>query len=344
MSRPFPISLLWFGVLLLLPVWELWKTYDAEFTRSSLSLSSVSSALLLRNTDVVLPVVQNYSVAHWESYGFFDDISHREWNLLKQRVQQVYPNTLEGSTPTQLRTTVHNMKASEFYQDYYEPEFACRHERRVGRRGDGGKWICDPHRLQAKPDCLVYSVGSEGDASFEAAVRDEIGSHCEIHTFDMGPYREQVERSGSHFHQWGIASQSTLNGQSYTGPDKKVGRGQFKSLSETIQLLNHTGRTIDVFKMDCEYCEWEVFPAFFEAGVHLQQILIELHAFQKPMPMPQTMDFFQNMSQHEYVIFHKEVNIKHWVGEAIEYAFFKLRPEFFEGLRSGPAGNNTTVK
>ena len=179
---------------------------------------------------------------------------------------------------------------------------------------------------------MVYSVGSEGDASFESAVLAEIGSHCEIHTFDMGAYRAPVERAGSHFHQWGIAAQSTLDGTSYTGPGKQRARGQFKSLQETIKLLNHTGRTIDLFKIDCEYCEWDVFPAFFEAGVHLQQVLIELHAFQKPMPMPQAVDFFQAMFQHGYVIFHKEVNIKHWMGEAIEYAFVKLRPEFFAGI------------
>lgn len=160
----------------------------------------------------------------------------------------------------------------------------------------------------------------------------------------MGPYRRQVEASGSHFHQWGIAATSTLDGKSYTGPGLQQQRGQFKSLAETMRLLNHTGRTIDIFKMDCEQCEFSVFPAFFEAGVHLQQVLIELHAFRKPMPMPQTADFFSAMFDHGYVIFHKEVNIKHWVGEAIEYAFVKLRPEFFDGIPTTgkvPAHGNT---
>jgi hypothetical protein len=31
-------------------------------------------------------------------------------------------------------------------------------------------------------DCLVYSVGSNNDFSFEEAVLDKIGHHCEIHT------------------------------------------------------------------------------------------------------------------------------------------------------------------
>ena len=64
-----------------------------------------------------------------------------------------------------------NAPGAWLFQNNYEPEFGSRHERRVGRLGDGGKWICDPHRLrptttkvesslQEQPQpCLVYSVG-----------------------------------------------------------------------------------------------------------------------------------------------------------------------------------------
>ena len=50
------------------------------------------------------------------------------------------------------------------------------------RLGDGGKWVCDPHRITEQKDCLVYSVGSNNDFSFEMAVLKDIGPHCEIHT------------------------------------------------------------------------------------------------------------------------------------------------------------------
>ena len=273
----------------------------------------------------------DFSVAKYESFGFFDDIPVREWDLLKARVEHVYPN-VKGSVQALKRNKF--VRAGDFYQEHYEPDFACRHERRIGQLGDGGKWVCDPHRLQAKPDCLVYSVGSEGDASFEMAVKKEIGAHCEIHTFDMGNYKAAVEKSGSHFHQWGIAANSTNNGISYTGPDKRQARGVFKTLRQTMDELNHTGRIIDLFKIDCEYCEWEVFPAFFEEGVHLNQILIELHAFGKPLPMPQSVNFFESMFNNGYVIFHKEVNIKYWSGEAIEFAFLKLRKDFFANMKN----------
>ena len=55
--------------------------------------------------------------------------------------------------------------SSRYYQRYawnniwasnYEPTFACSFERKIGSRGDGGKWTCDPHRIPYGSDyCLT---------------------------------------------------------------------------------------------------------------------------------------------------------------------------------------------
>ena len=224
--------------------------------------------------------------------------------------------------------------------------FACRHERQIGRHGDGGKWVCDPHRITRAKNCLVYSVGSDGDVSFEQEVKAEIGAHCEIHTFDMANYSEVVESTGAHFHPWGISHESITDR-----------RGNiYKTLQQTVEELGHVGRKIDIFKIDCEGCEWTTYPSFFTARVELQQVLIELHAGEntkqqqqqnqknqqqspfRPMP-PEAVDFFEAMYQNGYVIFHKEVNIRFWhVGQCIEYAFLRLHQDFFSNI-SGWVGN-----
>jgi hypothetical protein len=50
----------------------------------------------------------------------------------------------------------------------------------VGSTADGGKLICDLGRL--RPPCVIYSLGSQGDYSFE---RDMLRlTQCEVHTFD----------------------------------------------------------------------------------------------------------------------------------------------------------------
>lgn len=48
---------------------------------------------------------------------------------------------------------------------------------------DAGKWVCDL-TLPSKPrGCTVFSIGSNGDVSFEKAVHAEHPG-CAIHTFD----------------------------------------------------------------------------------------------------------------------------------------------------------------
>lgn len=173
-----------------------------------------------------------FELAKQESFGFFDDIDEREWKMLQRRARSVHPNTrgnpLQGDQLSGL-----------WFQNHYEPNFTCRHEQRIGNLGDGGKWVCDPHRLSDKKDCLVYSVGSRGDADFEAAVQTDIGRHCEIHVFDFGNYADKVQQQapGAHYHQWGIGDK----------PSNK-----FKTLKETVKVLGHTNRTVDIFKIDCE--------------------------------------------------------------------------------------------
>jgi Methyltransferase domain len=193
-----------------------------------------------------------------------------------------------------------------WFQNNYEPEFGCRHERRIGRLGDGGKWVCDPHRItyqknnkKKKDDCLIFSVGSNNDFSFEAAVQAEIGSHCEIHTFDFTNYTERANENGVIFHQWGIDAENRRNGRGH----------QFKTLATTIQELDLTGRTIDVFKIDCEGCELTSFESWAAANVTLRQILVEVHAGKDAMTQPQSNQFFEFMHRQGYVITHKEPNI-----------------------------------
>ncbi len=282
-------------------------------------------------------------LSYRQSLGFFDDIPDDEWRLLQGKVGEVYPNTngdpyTRGDNPT------------TFYQNHYEPDFACRHERRLGQLGDGGKWVCDPHRLGPKrggsgrsfraanvslettghvpppPPCLVYSIGSNGEPSFENGIRDFIGPHCEIHVFDMDDFAEQVSSTGAIFHQWGLSRDG------WTSPDPPAPWQQvYKTLNQTLHELGHIGRPIDIFKIDCEGCEREIYQDFFLPGIDLRQVLIELHAGEGLVPvMP---DLFRAMYRNGYVIFHKEPNIQYSDGgNAIEYSFLKLHPEFFSGI------------
>jgi hypothetical protein len=140
--------------------------------------------------------------------------------------------------------------ANTWYQDNFEPEFSCRQERRVGRKGDGGNWVCDPYRIaDSSKGCLVYSIGSSGDASFEKIVKSEISEACEIHTFDINKSHARVSgevvdyaaelNSLATFHNYGIG----------TAKQAKAAPTKFKSLKHIMKELGHVSRTVDIFKV-----------------------------------------------------------------------------------------------
>ena len=143
-------------------------------------------------------------------------------------------------------------------------------------------------------------------------MQKDISPDCEIHTFDFGDYSKGARDAGGvHYHQVGV------------GQDAPP---QFKSVSTIVQELGHGGRVIDIFKIDCEGCEWQTAQHWFHSNVTLRQIQVELHG----SDIQNTPKFFDLMYENNYVIFHKEPNIAY--PGAIEYAFIKLSPEFSEGF------------
>merc|ERR1739838_448694 len=80
---------------------------------------------------------------------------------------------------------------------------------------------------------------------------------------------------------------------------------QSKTLPQIVQDAGHSKRTIDLFKIDCEGCEWETFRSWFGSGVDIRQILVELHWRANPEVAH---EFFRFLFQQGYVIFIKEPN------------------------------------
>lgn len=257
----------------------------------------------------------DYSLAKHQSLGFFDDITSSTWKRLQEKVLAMSPNFCSDQL---------NQKFASFFQCHYEPDFVCLHEERIGIQGDGGKWICDPHRITENVEsggrCLVYSIGSNDDFSFEESVHKSIHQNCEIHTFDFGDFAAGAKAAGVTYHKYGL------------GTDETDSHGNvLKSLSTVIEELGHQNRVIDIFKIDCEGCEWSTVQSWFEAevkhNVTIRQIQVELHD-----TTPKNKHaFFDRMYEHGYVIFHKEPNMiakDKFDSNCIEYAFLKLNPKF----------------
>jgi len=269
------------------------------------SLLGVSRQVLKHNDDT------DTLLSRRDSLGFIAE-NGKSWSKRKQihreQMERELSNTLDSCPENRCDGWGH-----VWFQEHYEPSFHCEFEERIGQTGDGGKWVCDPSQIRkavksGKEKCLVYSVGSNGDFSFEESVLSQISKDCEVHTFDP-------EKAGTWTVPDGVQYHSVALGTSDAA----------KPLSQIVKELGHVGRKIDLFKIDCEGCEWDTFKSWFGSGVDIRQILVELHWRAHPEVAH---EFFRFLFQQGYVIFNKEPNTLGCQGECIEYAFLKMAPSF----------------
>jgi len=278
----------------------------------------------------------SYELAHNQSHGFFDDISNDDWRRLQNITYETWPNhyskdlmkyhtaLVKGSSRVP-NGRWHKKNSNWWYAENFQEEFHCQFAKRIpsDSNGDGPKWVCDPHRIAKQKSCLVYSVGSNGNVMFEKAVKEQISEDCEIHTFDPvgynrrnGEFRKALQ-GYSTFHQWGLGTEND---------DRNPTLG-LRTLHETVKDLGHEGRQIDIFKIDCELCEWFTYKQWINDTISnftIKQILVETHN----APMPEAKDFFYDLHDAGYVIFSKEANFQNG-GGGVEYGFIKLSTDFF---------------
>jgi hypothetical protein len=194
--------------------------------------------------------------------------------------------------------------------DFFEPDFTCLTKTRVGVSdfGDGPKFMCDIEFTPTANKCLVYSVGSNGDFSFEAAIHRLF--QCTTHTFDptenpnhMGEWKSKGKANHAVFHGIGLAGAVSFI------PVKGEQR-RLMPLRNIVRHLGHNNKHIDVLKVDCEGCEYEAFHTIWEdlaqGKYTIGQILIELHG----TDFTKINIFFEAATAAGFYVFSKERN--HW--------------------------------
>ena len=179
--------------------------------------------------------------------------------------------TRRGSSLLNQTTTIATQKSLSVFQGIpigfggtilNQSLFTCPHEFRFGKLGDGGKWVCDPHRILAdnkeeedaksESSCLVYSIGSNGNFQFEEETFKHVSPSCEIHTFDLvmdnrgKNFADEAKKTGVSFHHWGLGK-------------KTKNMLRMKTFKEMMIELKHEQRTVDLMKIDCERCEYDQF-------------------------------------------------------------------------------------
>ena len=281
------------------------------------------------NRGKTLPYSKANLLAHQHSFGLFHNISNANWDVLRLKTK----TTSWYGNPDDPLKNVGN--ASYWNRHNMNPNFQCPVLEKMGDKGRGEtKFVCNPQRLAyagKKSGCLIYSVGSAGDFSFEDAIFNLHGRDCEIHVFDTANWERSgdVEKKNIHYHTWGLLS-TYDSSKSVVWP--KGRKGGFKTFPETLDLLGHRNRTIDVFNIDCEGCKWSTIKDWI--GFDIRQILIEMHGVPTPAGTPNArwyqerlnvLDYYQHYIDNGYAIFNKDPN-----GElSLDLCFIKLHNDFW---------------
>jgi len=170
--------------------------------------------------------------------------------------------------------------------DFFPATYTCPHDiQRVGRLGDGGKWVCGMSLYESKPaptishsstehpETVIYSFGVNDESTFEAEMLARIPS-AQIYAYDFsvtsfGPQLSPSYSARAHFKQLGLGSKDEL----YKTP-------QFFTLASLMAQNNHS--YIDILKIDIEGSEYGVLDAFMDSCessgvIPIGQVMIELH-------------------------------------------------------------------
>jgi hypothetical protein len=98
----------------------------------------------------------------------------------------------------------------------------------------------------------VYSVGSNGDFSFEIDVKSRFG--CEVHTFDQTGntprFASLAKQAGVEFFSLGLSGTRGAMNNSVTNATSTL-----FTFPDMVELLGDNSRHIDILKVDCEGCE-----------------------------------------------------------------------------------------
>lgn len=212
--------------------------------------------------------------------------------------------------------------------DFFLPAFRCPHKvKRVGTLGDGGKYVCGLEKVAEQRKCVIYSVGINGESSFEAELLQS--TKCDIWGYDysvkeFGPEIENSPelKSRAHFHPY------ALGGKDDHGPGANP---PFYTLPTLMQMNGH--EFIDILKIDIEGFEFSLLTDLIKAykgkPLPFGQLQLEIHAWGKSFV--EVLSFWRDMEEAGLRPFWTEPNLVYlnlYRGHApdlSEYSFINIK-------------------
>ncbi|KAI9669526.1 MAG: hypothetical protein M1817_004645 [Caeruleum heppii] len=158
--------------------------------------------------------------------------------------------------------------------DFFPSTWSCPWDiQRIGRLGDGGKWVCGMSRYEEREDnaTIIYSFGVNDESTFEAEMLQRTNAEVFAYDYsvdDFGPQLAPAYRSRAHFQKVGLSGEDNIN----RNPP-------FHTIKTLMDQNNHT--YMDMLKIDIEGAEYDVLTRLMDdfegSTLPIGQIMIEIH-------------------------------------------------------------------
>ncbi|KAF1756042.1 hypothetical protein GCK72_012495 [Caenorhabditis remanei] len=133
------------------------------------------------------------------------------------------------------RKMLFNASIKATSQDFYKSvkvEAYCAQKERIGEKGDGGKYVCNPKKV--KKDCTLLSLGLNNQIGYDQHIYEATGRQCKILGADLDPQNQQTKDS-----------YAKMNGELFAG--------RIPNEIAIPQMLEKAGRKeVELLKIDIE--------------------------------------------------------------------------------------------
>ncbi|KAF1756039.1 hypothetical protein GCK72_012492 [Caenorhabditis remanei] len=184
------------------------------------------------------------------------------------------------------RKLLFNASIKATSQDFYKMvkvEAHCAQKERIGEKGDGGKYVCNPKKV--KKDCTLLSLGLNNQIGYDQHIYEATGRQCKILGADLDPQNQQTKDS-----------YAKMNGELFAG--------RIPNEITIPQMLEKAGRKeVELLKIDIEGGEVIALEPLIK-DYFVCQIFIEIHG----MPSDQ-LRMLQIIAKYGFRIFNVDENL-----------------------------------
>ncbi|CAI2352295.1 unnamed protein product [Caenorhabditis sp. 36 PRJEB53466] len=165
-----------------------------------------------------------------------------------------------------------------------KPEAFCAKMERIGEKGDGGKYVCNPVAVRKGNECTLISLGLNNQIDYDTHIQQVTGGHCKILGADKDAQNEKTQKA-----------YAEMNGQLFVGT--------IPNQLTIPSMLEKAGRNeVELLKIDIEGGEFAGLEPLIK-DFFVCQIFIEVHG-----PSARHLKMLQVMAKYGFRIFNVDPN------------------------------------